>query len=338
VSNLLDKISKVDGDKVNLIKVVNDKIQEVVDIRDLVLDDLERGENYRNDLIKKVTDLEVEIIRNESHIKVQNKNLEQIQEDVKTTIQRLNLEELEVKNYELSKKVKYLEEVFEKFNEKEIITENIIVEPPSTDNKDPLTPLDKNYVTLDQLQQHYRLFVNRVQQQLATIGGGGETRLEFLDDVDRNSAKINGYVLQYDSSVGKFIGTSYVPGGGGNVAIAITDTAPTYPTPGNHWYDLDIGRTFIYYQDNDSSQWVDVAPSGTSVSIPNYWISTNAGIHTTLNVGIGTTNPTTKLDVRGGDIRVGINTSEGVILTSPNGTKYRLIVSDSGTLSTVFVP
>lgn len=51
------------------------------------------------------------------------------------------------------------------------------------------------------------------------------------------------------------------------------------------------------------------------------------------NVGIGTTNPTSKLTV-GGDIKVGINTSQGIILSSPNGTTYRLIVDDSGVLST----
>jgi len=55
------------------------------------------------------------------------------------------------------------------------------------------------------------------------------------------------------------------------------------------------------------------------------------------NVGLGTTNPTSTLTVRGGDISVGINTSQGVILTSPNGTQYRLIVADNGTLSTVSV-
>jgi hypothetical protein len=54
-------------------------------------------------------------------------------------------------------------------------------------------------------------------------------------------------------------------------------------------------------------------------------------------VGIGTTIPTSNLTVRGGDVSVGVSTAHGVILTSPNGTQYRLIVADNGTLSTTAV-
>jgi hypothetical protein len=64
------------------------------------------------------------------------------------------------------------------------------------------------------------------------------------------------------------------------------------------------------------------------------------------SVGIGTTNivnETTDLYVAGNsefysDISVGINTSNGLVLTSANGTKYRLFVSNAGVLSTVLVP
>jgi len=56
-------------------------------------------------------------------------------------------------------------------------------EPPNVKNGDPLTPLDQNFVTLAQLNDHYQLFINRIQQQMATIGGGGETQFKFLDDI-----------------------------------------------------------------------------------------------------------------------------------------------------------
>ena len=207
VDNLLEKINSVEGNKTNLIKTVNDKIQEFTQLRNFIQDDLISSEETRNDLKKKVTNLEVNIIRNESHIRNQNKNLEQIQEDVKSTIQKLNIDELERQNHKLGKKIKYLEEVFEKFSEREILTENIVVEPPSTKTKDPITPLNQNFVTLDQLQQHYRLFINRIQQQLATLGGGGETRLKYLDDIvgiATNASAYDGKFLKYNHSIQKF--------------------------------------------------------------------------------------------------------------------------------------
>ena len=51
------------------------------------------------------------------------------------------------------------------------------------------------------------------------------------------------------------------------------------------------------------------------------------------NIGINSTAPTAKLDVLG-DVRVGNSNSQGIILTSPNGTQYRLVVANDGTLST----
>ena len=47
-----------------------------------------------------------------------------------------------------------------------------------------------------------------LKQIVNTQGGGGEVRLEFLDDVDRDSALVNGKVLQYQASTKKFIGAT----------------------------------------------------------------------------------------------------------------------------------
>jgi len=57
-------------------------------------------------------------------------------------------------------------------------------------------------------------------------------------------------------------------------------------------------------------------------------------------IGIGTTSPTNTLNVIGissfrGDARVGIGTTQGLILTAPNGSLYRLVVSNTGTLSAI---
>lgn len=212
IFNILEKVSLVEGDKKNLTESVNEKIEDVKSLTEKVVKYIKRNqklsEDYKKHLDKKVANLEMEIIRSESHIKTQNKNIEQLKENVQTFVQRLNIEKLEEKNHKLTEKIKYLEEVFEKFNDKQILNESIITEPPSTKNSDPLTPLDQEYVTVKQLQDHYRLFINRIQQQLSTLGGGGETRLKYLDDIvgiATNPSDYDGKFLKYDHSIQKFV-------------------------------------------------------------------------------------------------------------------------------------
>ena len=108
------------------------------------------------------------------------------------------------------KSVQNLVEVLENKLNKKIagLKESILVVPPTENNTDPLTPLDQNFATLDDLSSHYRLFLNRIQQQLATLGGGGETRLEFLDDLDRDTALVDGKFLKYQASTGTFVGAA----------------------------------------------------------------------------------------------------------------------------------
>ena len=77
------------------------------------------------------------------------------------------------------------------------------------------TKSDKTFATLEDLDKHYKVFLSRIQQQLSSIGGGGEVRLEFLDDIDRDSAKVNGKFLKYDSVSNKWVGADASGGGGG---------------------------------------------------------------------------------------------------------------------------
>jgi DNA repair exonuclease SbcCD ATPase subunit len=207
ITEVLEVVNSVEVLNSDTERKISKNIEDVQDLQSRVDVELKNVEEHKEKLSKKVIDLEVEIVRNESHIKSQNEYIENIQEEVRDVISKLQIEKLEEKNHELTKKIKYLEEIFEKFNEKEILSENIIVEPPSTKNEDPLTPLDQNFVTLDQLNQHYRLFLNRIQQQLATIGGGGETQLKYLDDIvgiATNASAYDGKFLKYNHSLGKF--------------------------------------------------------------------------------------------------------------------------------------
>ena len=63
----------------------------------------------------------------------------------------------------------------------------------------------------DEIFQDLKGFKDNISAQvtrknLASSPGGGEVRLEFLDDVDRDSVKVNNKFLKFNSSTGKFVG------------------------------------------------------------------------------------------------------------------------------------
>ena len=75
------------------------------------------------------------------------------------------------------------------------------------------TELDKDKIkglesidSLEKLKKEFLNFKDIVARQMGTIGGGGEVRLEFLDDVQKSTAVVDGKFLKYSSSDGKFIG------------------------------------------------------------------------------------------------------------------------------------
>ena len=119
-----------------------------------------------------------------------------------------------------------------------------------------------------------------------------------------------------------FVGTGLsITGYGSTVVIdlgssaIISETAPSNVKNGDLWWDSTYGVLKIYYNDSNSSQWVD-ANSGFSI---NYWIGTNVGIHTTVNVGIGTTIATEKLQVDG-YLSIDGNVSYGTTIASTSST------------------
>ena len=76
--------------------------------------------------------------------------------------------------------------------------------------EDSLNPLDQKFVTLDQFNKHYSDFLNKIQAQLSSVGGGGEVNFRYLDDVNRStmSGSNDNHVLEYDASSGKVQFTS----------------------------------------------------------------------------------------------------------------------------------
>ena len=47
-------------------------------------------------------------------------------------------------------------------------------------------------------------------------------------------------------------------------SIPMSDNPPTSPAQGDLWFDSSVAKTYIYYNDGSSSQWVQLNPSGGS--------------------------------------------------------------------------
>jgi hypothetical protein len=150
--------------------------------------------------------------RVESYISESNKELIQIRDQVFQEISEstlLNLPDIKTK----------IERVLEIYDQ---IQEGLLNEPPETQNEDPLTPLNQNFVTTEDLNKHYTLFINRIQEQLATVGGGGETKFKYLDDIvgiSTNASAYDGMFLSYDNTLGKFKFKTVSEGGGGSQTL-----------------------------------------------------------------------------------------------------------------------
>lgn len=143
----------------------------------------------------------------------QNQKISLIEDQIKTTIAEYKNTFNSDKFITINNKLNYLEEILEKFNDKTILNEqSILVAPASTKTIDPLTPLNQNFVTFEQLQKHYQTFIYRVQQQLAAIGGGGAGWLYDLGDVNASSVTtaLDGDYFTFDAPNAKWVATTPV--------------------------------------------------------------------------------------------------------------------------------
>ena len=106
----------------------------------------------------------------------------------------------------------------------EVETESLVEEPTNVEKKADL--VDKAIVHLNDMQEkttvkeevtqiatlrkefdNFRLLIGKQISSSQMSGtGGGEVRLEFMDDVDRNTAKVDGKFLKYQASTNKFVG------------------------------------------------------------------------------------------------------------------------------------
>ena len=146
--------------------------------------------------------------------------------DVKSSIKQL---------YEIVELIKS-----EQQNIQEELQEGLLNEPPNEKESvggqaDPLTPMDQKFATLDDLAGHYRLFINRIQQQISTIGGGGAGFIKDLDDVSFDQTTGTNKLLIYNGS--QWVGIA---------STALSVSIPGISTTGTSTFNIIEGSSATF--------------------------------------------------------------------------------------------
>lgn len=119
----------------------------------------------------------------------------------------------------------------------------------SKQQNDPLTPLNQNFVTLDQLQKHYKLFLDRIQQQLSTLGGGGESNLTYMD-VPVKTVTSSSYSIKPQDY---YIGVNY--------AGAVTITLPKADREGK----IFVVKDELGEASKGTNRYITIIPTGSDL-------------------------------------------------------------------------
>jgi hypothetical protein len=114
---------------------------------------------------------------------------------------------------------------------------------------DNLTPIDQKFATFEDLQKHYGLFLSRIQQQLSTLGGGGETNLTYMD-VPITSVTTSSYTIRPQDY---YIGVNY--------AGAVTITLPKADREGK----IFVVKDELGEASKGTNRHITVLPSGNDL-------------------------------------------------------------------------
>ena len=170
--------------------------------------------------------------------------------------------------------------------QKALLEESVKILPDLKEqNSDPL--LSDKIDSLAELQANQKLLISRLQRQLGSLGGGGEVRLEFLDDVDRDTAKVDGKFLKYDSASGKWVGAT---GGGGADTETTRDAIQGYYGYETDYYTVGVANTS---QEIGAGVTTMIMPQVASVfqELPTIMtgVGTNPYVGTAATIGTGQT-------------------------------------------------
>jgi len=239
-------------------------------------------------------------------------------DDIKTLKQDVRFVKVSVKNC-----LEDIKKISHEIKKTQVeLSEGLLNEPPNEketagNQTDPLTPLDQKFATLDDLSKHYRLFINRIQTQLSTMGGGGAGFIKDLDDVSFDGT--DGQLLIYNSSTSKWVGIASTAVGGGDASTLAENTTGTNLILSGNLTVAGIAT----YEDvrNIDSIGIVTARSGIKVidgGINVVGVSTISTGIGTVNIGVGNTTLLVQGDARVTGI---LTVGEGSITLDPNAKK-----------------
>ena len=246
------------------------------------------------------------------------------------------------------------------------VNQGLLSEISTISDNDPLVDGEQKFVTFEKLSEHNNVMFGRLQKQIETIGGGGIGKIsddpspQIGANLDLNSQDITGtgnithtgnITTTGNSSISGTLGVQGVTTVEEDVIFTGANTNARWDHStsdlklfdntrlefgsnkdfeiwhgGAHTFmknsggDLRIRGDVLKFQREDSSETYIECNVNNAVQI----FHNGTEKFTTTSTGVTIT----------GDAKVGTSQSSGVILTSPNGTEYRLIVADDGTLST----
>ena len=292
-------------------KNVNEQIEEFntknVESQNLITDSLrEYFDTLKGDIsnLPKVRYYDEDIIR-------LKKSISELTED-----NSINIKEL----------YRIVEDLQEKQNE---IKEGFLTQPPNTNTSDPLTPLDQKATSFEQLAAQYRLFTNRVQDQLAALGGGGAVRLDDLEDVGISTYSSTDPLGLHTDQMLIYNGARWV----GIASTAITGTGGGVGAAGTWTADLCRGSSSVVGV--STSKNVGVATTQANVDYA-LWVGGDA-FFTGSVTGLGTIHfdDVTHVDSTGiSTFQDGINVTGGGVGIGTTNRRHALVVGNPGAAGT----
>jgi hypothetical protein len=140
-------------------------------------------------------------------------------------------------------------------------------------------------------------------------------------------------VTRKNASSGRLL-VRAIPGGsgaGGGASVNVSDTAPAGGNDGDLWYDSSDGTLYVYYEDVDGAQWVQVkANSGLAASFDTRLSTLEAEVTTggssAIKLNAQTINENYTMPSGYNGVSAGpITVASGVVVTIPSGSAWSIV-------------